>query len=222
MTAEILTLLAVTLELAAVSTVVLLLLATPLAWWLARTRAPWREAAAALTLLPLVLPPTVMGFYLLLSMAPKSPLMAVLGPILGRTTLNFSFEGLVIGSLVYSLPFAVQPLRLAFERLPQEVLEVAAGLGARPFSVFLRIALPLAWSGFLTAGLLVFAHTVGEFGIVMMIGGSIPGETRVVSIGLYELVESGRNDTAHALSAGLAGFSFVVLLVLLRLGRRRD
>lgn len=216
MTNDILAMIAVTLRLAAMTTLLLLALATPLAWWLAHGRARWREAVAALTLLPLILPPTVIGFYLLLLMAPASPVMR----LIGSPSLNFTFAGLVIGSLVYSLPFAVQPLRLAFERVPTELLEAAAGLGARPFAAFTRIALPLSAEGFLTAGLLVFAHTIGEFGVVMMIGGAIPGQTKVVSTGLFEFVESGETAAAHGLSAGLVVLSFVILLALLRLGRR--
>jgi molybdate transport system permease protein len=171
----------VTLTLAAVTTVLLLVIATPLAWWLAKSDAWWREIVAALTSLPLVLPPTVLGFYLLVGLGPASPLMIPLH-WLGIRTLAFTFTGLVIGSLCYSLPFAVQPLRTAFEAVGREQMEAAATMGARPLDRFLTVAAPMARRGFLSAAVLVFAHTVGEFGVVLMIGGGIPGKTEVVSI----------------------------------------
>ena len=209
----------VTLALAAITTALLLALATPLAWWLARGRSWTREVVAALTSLPLVLPPTVLGFYLLVAMGPDSPLMAPLRPF-GVRTLAFTFTGLVIGSLFYSLPFAVQPLRTAFEGVGREVLEAAATLRAGPWDRFRSVALPLARRGFLSAAVLVFAHTVGEFGVVLMIGGAIPGRTEVVSVRIWRLVESLRFGEAHALAAGLALFSFAALLLLALVDRR--
>jgi molybdate transport system permease protein len=208
-----------TLKLAAVTTVLLLVLATPLAWWLARHRSWWKEIIAAAAALPIILPPSVLGFYLLISLAPGSPLMAPLRP-LGIRTLAFTFEGLVIGSMVYSLPFAVQPLRNAFEAMGERPMEVAATLRAAPFDAFVHVALPLARRGFVTAAILVFAHTVGEFGVVLMIGGSIPGKTEVMSVRIYQLVESLQFGEAHKLAAGLLAFSFAVLLAMLLIDRR--
>ncbi len=209
----------VTAALATVTTALLLGLATPLAWWLARGRGWGRELVAALTSLPLVLPPTVLGFYLLVAMGPDSPLMAPLRPF-GVRTLAFTFEGLVIGSVVYSLPFAVQPLRTAFEAVDREALEAAAVLGAPPLDAFLSVAAPLARRGFLTAGVLAFAHTVGEFGVVLMIGGAAPGSTEVLSVRMWRLVESLRFEEAHALAAGLTGFALAALLLLAAVDRR--
>lgn len=209
----------VTVALAALTTVLLLLLATPLAWWLARGRSWTREVVAALTSLPLVLPPTVLGFYLLVAMGPDSPLIAPLRPF-GVRTLAFSFTGLVIGSLFYSLPFAVQPLRTAFEGVGREVLDAAATLRAGPWDRFRSVALPLARRGFASAAVLVFAHTVGEFGVVLMIGGAVPGRTEVVSVRIWRLVESLRFGEAHALAGGLALFSFAALLLLALADRR--
>jgi molybdate transport system permease protein len=200
-----------TLLLAAITTVVLLVLATPLAWWLARSRSWFTEVVAAVAALPIVLPPTVLGFYLLIALGPQSPLMTVLHPF-GVRTLAFTFTGLVIGSAFYSLPFAVQPLRTAFEGIGERPLEAAATLGAGPLDAFTTVALPLARRGFLAAAVLVFAHTIGEFGVVLMIGGGLPGKTEVVSIRIYQLVESLRFREA----AGLA------LLTIERwAGRRR-
>ncbi|PVM83028.1 molybdate ABC transporter permease subunit [Caulobacter endophyticus] len=210
-----------TLKLATVTTVLLLLLATPLAWWLARGRSALKPAVGALVALPIVLPPTVLGFYLLIALGPESPLMALLRP-LGIRTLAFTFEGLVIGSLVYSLPFAVQPLRNAFLAIGDEPLEVAATLGAGKADIFARVALPLALPGYAVAALLAFAHTIGEFGVVMMLGGGIPGETQVLSIEIYRLVESLEWDKAHQLSALLLGFGFLAALTLLLLEKRRS
>ena len=209
----------VTAALAAITTVLLLGLAAPLAWWLARSRSWWKEVIAAVASLPLVLPPTVLGFYLLVALGPASPLMAPLH-VFGVRTLAFTFTGLVIGSLFYSLPFAVQPLRTAFEAIGREPLEAAATLRAPPSDAFLTVALPLARRGFLSAAVLVFAHTVGEFGVVLMIGGAIPGRTEVVSIRIYQLVESLKFGQAHALAGGLALFAFVALLALLLIERR--
>lgn len=210
-----------TLRLAGLTTVLLLILATPLAWWLARRRAWWKEVVAAITTLPIILPPSVLGFYLLIAMAPQSPLMAALHP-LGLRTLAFTFEGLVIGSMVYSLPFAVQPIRNAFEAMGARPMEVAATLRATPLDAFFTVALPLARRGFLTAAILVFAHTIGEFGVVLMIGGAIPGKTEVISVRIYQLVESLQYGEAHKLAAGVVAFSFAALLGLLLIDRRMD
>jgi molybdate transport system permease protein len=208
-----------TFELASVTTVLLLVLATPLAWWLARSRAWWREPVAAVAALPLVLPPTVLGFYLLIALGPASPLMALLHPF-GVRTLAFTFTGLVIGSMVYSLPFAVQPLREAFQAIGPRPLEAAATLRASPLDAFFSVELPLARRGFLVAAILVFAHTVGEFGVVLMIGGAIPGKTEVVSIRVWQLVEQLDYAQAHRLAAMLLGLAFVVMLAVMLLGRR--
>lgn len=208
-----------TIKLAGITTILLLILATPLAWWLARGRSRWKAPIGALIALPLVLPPTVLGFYLLIALGPHSPLMALLHPF-GVRTLAFTFEGLVIGSLVYSLPFAVQPLRNAFIAIGDEPLEAAATLGASPWSAFRRVALPLALPGYAAAAILAFAHTVGEFGVVMMLGGGIPGETQVLSIEIYRLVEALEWDKAHQLSAVLLAFAFLVMLTLLLMERR--
>lgn len=208
-----------TIQLAATTTLILLVLATPLAWWLAQKRDLLRDVIAAITALPIILPPTVLGFYLLIAMGPRSPLMLPLQAF-GIRTLDFTFAGLVIGSVVYSLPFAVQPIRNAFEDAGKRQLEVAATLGAAPFDRFFTVALPLARKGFLTAAILVFAHTVGEFGVVLMIGGAIPGRTQVISTRIYEMVEQMNWPAAHALSGGLVVFAFVVLLALLIIDRR--
>ncbi len=201
------------LRLAAVSTLALLLAGTPLAWWLAHTRSRWRGPVAALTALPLVLPPTVLGFYLLLAFGPEG-LVGRPAAALGLGPLAFSFEGLVIGSVLYSLPFVVQPLRGAFEAVGRRPLEAAATLRAGPVDRFFTVALPMARPGFLTAAVLGFAHTIGEFGVVLMIGGGIPGETRVVSVQLYEHVEALAYGQAHWLAGTLLLFSFLVLLVV--------
>lgn len=208
-----------TLKLAGVTTLVLLVIGTPLAWWLARSRAWWSEAVGAVVALPVVLPPTVLGFYLLIALGPDSPLMAPL-QALGIRTLAFTFTGLVIGSVVYSLPFAVQPLRNAFRAIGQENLDAAATLGASGWETFRRVALPLAAPGYFVAAVLSFAHTVGEFGVVLMIGGGIPGKTDVVSIEIYRLVEALEWEKAHAVSALLVVFGFAVILSLLLLDRR--
>lgn len=202
-----------TLKLASVVTLLLLVVSTPLAWWLARARNRFASVVGALVALPLVLPPTVIGFYLLIAFAPDG----VIGNItqnLGLGTLAFSFWGLVIASMIYSLPFVVQPLQNSFTQLGQRPLEVAATLGAGPLDRFIHIVLPLCRHGFITAAILGFTHTVGEFGVVLMIGGNIPEETKVVSIQIYDHVEALAYDQAHALSLTMLLFSFVVLLVL--------
>jgi molybdate transport system permease protein len=210
---------ALTLRLAGVTTVILLLVATPLAWWLARSRSAWTEIVGAVAALPIVLPPTVLGFYLLIALGPQSPLMAPLQSV-GVRTLAFTFEGLVIGSVVYSLPFAVQPLRNAFRAVGEDQLDAAATLGASGLDAFFRVALPLALPGYVVAAILSFAHTIGEFGVVLMIGGGIPGRTDVVSVELFRLVEALEWDRAHALAALLVAFGFAVILSLLLLDRR--
>ena len=208
-----------TLRLAAISTLVLLLLASPLAWWLARSRSAWRAPVAALTSLPLVLPPTVLGFYLLVTLGPEGPL-GHLTLLLGLGTLPFSFAGLVVGSVVYSLPFAVQPLLHAFQAMGNRPLELAATLRASPLDAFFSVALPLAWPGFVSAAVLSFAHTIGEFGMVLMMGGNIPGQTQVLSTQIYGHVEAMAYSQAHTLAAGMLVFSFAVLLGLNLLQKR--
>ena len=208
-----------TASLAGVTTILLLLIGTPVAWWLARTRVPWREPIAALVALPLVLPPTVIGFYLLIAMGPNGPGGALAG-LWGARTLAFSFGGLVVGSIFYSLPFMVQPIRLAFESIGEDHLEAAATLGASRWQAFWRVAAPLARSGFFTGLILTFAHTVGEFGVVLMIGGNIPGQTKVLSIAIYDLVEHGDWNGAHWVSAGMVIFAFAVVTLTLLLDRR--
>jgi molybdate transport system permease protein len=211
--------LATTAELAFVTTILLIMIATPLAWWLARSHRWWKEIVGAVAALPLVLPPTVIGFYVLIALGPESPLMAPLQPF-GIRTLAFTFSGLIIGSLFYSLPFAVQPLRTAFEAVGDRPLEIAATMGAKPLDRFLTVALPLSRRGFLSASILVFAHTVGEFGVVLMIGGNIPGKTEVLSTRIYQLVESLQFGEAHRIAALLVLFSFLALLALLLVERR--
>jgi molybdate transport system permease protein len=207
------------LQLAAVTTGVLLLLGTPLAWWLARTGSRLRAPIEALVAMPLVLPPTVLGFYLLLALGPDGP-VGGLWHELGGGPLVFSFTGLVIGSVLYSLPFVVQPLQASFESVGRTPLEVASTLGAGPIDRFFSVAVPLARRGFLTAATLGFAHTLGEFGVVLMIGGNIPGRTRVVSIAIYDHVETLSYSEAHVLAAVLLVFSFVVLLSVFVVNRR--
>ncbi|ESQ82627.1 molybdenum ABC transporter permease [Asticcacaulis sp. AC466] len=209
----------VTVCLATITTLCLLIIATPLAWWLSRGRSLVKDIITAIVALPIVLPPTVLGFYLLVAMGPQSPLMTLLHPF-GIRTLNFSFAGLVIGSIVYSLPFAVQPIRNAFEHLGRRPFDVAATLRASPLDTFFSVALPMARKGFLTAALLVFTHTVGEFGVVLMIGGAIPGKTEVVSIRIWQMVEQLDWPNAHRLAGGLLVFAFTVLLSLLIIDRR--
>lgn len=209
-----------TVELASLTTVLLLLIATPLAWWLAGTASRWRAPVSALVTLPLVLPPSVLGFYLLVALGPQGPL-GQLTQALGWGVLSFTFTGLLIGSVIFSLPFAVQPLQHAFEALGPRPLEVAATLRASRLDAFFTVALPQARGGLLTAAILSFAHTVGEFGVVLMIGGNIPGVTRVVSTQIYGHVEAMEYTQAHWLAGGMLLFSFVVLLALAWL-RRSD
>ncbi len=209
-----------TLRLAATATLVLLVLGTPLAWWLASTRSKVKPVVEAVTALPLVLPPTVLGFYLLLMLSPRAPLGAF-WVRMTDTTLTFSFAGLLVASVLYSLPFMVQPLQSAFEGVGTEALEAAATLRARPLDAFVSVVVPQSLRGFLTASVLTFAHTIGEFGVVLMVGGNIPGKTRVISIAIYEHVETLRYGQAHALSAGLLVFAFVVLVLVYSLNRRR-
>lgn len=211
--------LALTLRLAAITTLLLLLLGTPLAWWLAHTRSRWKAPIEALTALPLVLPPTVIGFYLLVLLNPTAPLGAWWVQLTGQT-LTFSFSGLVVASLIYSLPFTVQPLQAAFEIVGRRPLEAAATLRASPLDAFFSVASPLALRGYVTAAVLSFAHTIGEFGVVLMVGGNIPGRTQLISIQIYEQVETLRYEQAHVLSAGLMLFSFAVLLVVYTVNRR--
>jgi molybdate transport system permease protein len=205
--------------LASVTVIVLLLLGTPLAWWLAFTRSRSRAVIEALVALPLVMPPTVLGFYLLILLGPAGPIGRFWVEITG-TTLTFSFSGLVIASVIYSFPFAVQPLQTAFEGIGRSPLEAAATLGASPLDTFVRVASPLALRGYVSAIVLGFAHTLGEFGVVLMVGGNIPGVTKVVSIAIYEQVETLTYSQAHYLSAGLLTFSFVVLLSVYVFNRR--
>ncbi len=208
-----------TLLLAATTTIVLLMLGTPLAWWLANTRSRIKPAIEAITALPLVLPPTVLGFYLLILLSPTAPIGGFWVSVTGES-LTFSFTGLVVASVIYSLPFAVQPLQTAFEAVGRAPLEAAAMLRAGPWDAFRTVAVPLAGRGFLTATVLSFAHTIGEFGVVLMVGGNIPGETKVISIAIYEHVETLNYAAAHWLSGGMLVFSFAVLLLVFALNRR--
>lgn len=209
-----------TLQLAALTTVLLLLFGTPIAWWLAHTRSRLKGPVSALVALPLVLPPTVIGFYLLVAMGPHGP-VGQLTQSLGLGTLPFTFAGLVVGSLFYSLPFVVQPIQNAFEAIGPRPLEVAATLRASPWDCFVSVVLPLARPGFLTAAVLGFAHTLGEFGVVLMIGGNIPDQTRVVSIQIFNHVEAQEYAQAHWLAGGMLLFSFLILLALHWRGRVR-
>lgn len=206
-------------QLASVTVIVLLIIATPLAWWLAFTRSRARAPVEAVVALPLVLPPTVLGFYLLILLGPAGTLGS-LWVTLTDTTLTFSFTGLVVASVLYSFPFAVQPIQSAFEGMGKAPLEAAATLGATPWQTFWRVASPLALRGYISAIVLGFAHTIGEFGVVLMVGGNIPGSTKVVSIAVYEHVETVSYEQAHILSAGLLMFSFLVLLAVFIVNRR--
>lgn len=214
-----LTALWITLRLAALTTLILLLLGTPLAWWLSRTRCRLRPLLEAIVALPLVLPPTVLGFYLLITLGPNGAIGSLLQQFGGRP-LAFTFAGLVVGSVFYSLPFVVQPLQGAFNAIGRRPLEVAATLRATPLDRFVTVVLPLARSGYLTAAVLGFAHTIGEFGVVLMIGGNIPGKTQVLSIAIYDHVESLDYARAHLLSGGLLLLSFLLLLAVYVINRR--
>ena len=208
-----------TLKLATVTTILLLIVGTPIAWWLSQTHSRLKHVAAAVVAMPLVLPPTVLGFYLLVFLGPNGP-GGQLTEALGIGPLPFTFSGLVFASVLYSLPFVVQPLQNAFEALGSRPPEVAATLRASALDRFFHVAVPLARPGFLTAMVLGFAHTIGEFGVVLMIGGNIPGETKVLSVAIYDHVETLQYDQAHILSAGMIGFAFVVLLLLYLLNGR--
>jgi molybdate transport system permease protein len=207
-----------TAQLAALTTLLLLVAGTPVAWWLARTRSRLKPLVAAAVAMPIVLPPTVLGFYLLLLMGPQGPI-GQLTQALGLGRLPFSFAGLVVASVLYSMPFVVQPLQQAFEAIPERTLEAAATLRAGPWDRFFSVVLPLARPGFLTASVLGFAHTVGEFGVVLMIGGNIPGVTRVLSVAIYGHVEALEFESAHRLAAGMVVFAMAVLVALYMLGR---
>ena len=207
------------LELAGVTTVFLLIVATPLSWWLARTQSSLRAPITALVTLPLVLPPSVLGFYILVALGPHGPL-GQLTQSLGWGLLTFTFPGLVVGSIIYSLPFAVQPLQAAFESIGPRPMEVAATLGDKPLDAFFSVVITLARPGFFTAAVLTFAHTIGEFGVVLMIGGNIPGKTQVVSTEIYTFVEAMEYDKAHWLAGGMLVFSFIVLLAVTLFNRR--
>ncbi|MGB5279617.1 MAG: molybdate ABC transporter permease subunit [Gammaproteobacteria bacterium] len=202
-----------TIKLAGLTTLLLLVVGTPIAWWLARSHAWYKQVVASVIAMPLVLPPTVIGFYLLLLMGPNGP-VGQLTQSLGLGVLPFTFGGLLIASVFYSMPFVVQPLQNAFEAIGERPLEVAATLRASSIDTFFSVVVPLARSGFLTAAVLGFAHTVGEFGVVLMIGGNIPGETRVLSVAIYDHVETLDYTQAHMLSSGMIGFAFLVLLTL--------
>lgn len=202
-----------TLELASLTTVLLLLIGTPIAWWLARTRSPFKGLIGAIVALPLVLPPTVLGFYMLVVMGPQGPI-GYLTQLLGIGILPFTFPGLVVASIIYTMPFVVQPVQNAFEAMGERPVEAAATLRAGPWDTFFSVIFPLAKPGFLTAAVLGFAHTVGEFGIVLMIGGNIPDKTRVVSVQIYDHVEAMEYTQAHWLSGGMVFFAFLVLLAL--------
>lgn len=214
-----LTAIGLTLKLASLVTIVLLLIGTPIAWWLANTHSRMKGPISAVVALPIVLPPSVLGFYLLLAMGPNGP-VGQLTAALGLGTLPFSFAGLVIASVFYSLPFVVQPIQNAIESLGKRPLEVAATLRAGPIDTFFTVVLPMARPGFITAAILGFAHTVGEFGVVLMIGGNIPGETRVLSVAIYDYVESLQWAQAHLLAGGMLAFSFIVILTMYLLEKR--
>jgi len=209
----------ITLKLASVSTLILLLLGTPLAWWLSQTRWKLKTILEAIIALPLVLPPTVLGFYLLITLSPNGPVGGIIES-LGGASIAFTFTGLVVGSVIYSMPFVVQPLQNAFSGIGRRPMEVAATLRASPLDRFFSIAVPLARSGFITAVVLGFAHTVGEFGVVLMIGGNIPGETQVLSIAIYDHVEALEYGQAHWLAGGLLLLSFLMLMMVYIFNRR--
>lgn len=211
----------ITLRLCTLTTVILLVLATPLAWWLAHRRSASRTVVQALVALPLVLPPTVLGFYLLIVLGPRGPVGQALEAI-GLPHLAFSFEGILVASVIYSLPFAVQPLMESFRALGTRPVEVAASLGAGPLDRFFTVILPLCRGGFIVAATLTFAHTLGEFGVILMLGGSIPGETQVLSVLIYDYAEAMDYEAAHRLSLGLLVFAFVVLVTVYSLNRRME
>ena len=217
--ADIWTPVSLTLTLATINTLILLVVGTPIAWWLARSRSRYRELAGAIVAMPLVLPPTVLGFYLLIALGPNGPGGWIAG-FWGGRTLAFSFTGLVIGSMLYSLPFLVQPLRNGFATIGDDPLEVASSLGASNWQRFWRVALPLARPGYITGAVMTFAHTVGEFGVVLMIGGNIPGQTKVIAIALYDHVERLQWAEAHVIALGMVIFAFVVIAVTLTIDRR--
>jgi len=219
LTAELWQPIRLTLELAGLTTILLLIVGTPIAWWLAHSRSRFKEVVATIVALPLVLPPTVLGFYLLIALGPDG-LGGLFGGWFGVRTFAFTFEGLVFGSVLYSMPFVVQPIRNAFEAMGPRPMEVAATLRASPIDRFLTVAIPLARPGFLTGAVLGFANTVGEFGVILMVGGGIPGETKVLSIAIYDFVETLRWREAHILSAGMLVFSFAVILAMSMLARR--
>lgn len=202
-----------TLALAILTTLILLVVGTPLAWWLARSKADWKEVVAALVTMPLVMPPTVLGFYLLILLGPDGP-GGALASLWGLKTLAFTFPGLLFGSVLYSMPFVVQPIRIAFEAIGERPFEVAATLRASPWRTFWTVAVPLARPGFLTGAVLGFAHTLGEFGVVLMIGGNIPGKTKVLSVAIFDYVEMGDWRSAHILAACMIIFSFCVVLFM--------
>ncbi|SNY91670.1 molybdate transport system permease protein [Cohaesibacter sp. ES.047] len=208
-----------TLELAVTVTVLLLLIGTPIAWWLARSKCWWKEAVGTVVALPLVLPPTVLGFYLLLALGPNSFLGRSIAAVFGQT-LPFTFAGLVVASIIYSMPFMVQPIRNAFEAIGERPLEVAATLRASPLDRFFTVVLPLARPGLIAGTILSFAHTVGEFGVVLMIGGNIPGETKVLSVAIYDYVETLQWSKAHILAAGMLVFSFLVIFTTTTIEKR--
>ena len=203
----------VTLKLASITTVILILIGTPIAWWLSQTRFKFKVVIEAIIALPLILPPTVLGFYLLMTLGTNGPIGNFLES-LGGSSIAFTFTGLVVGSVIYSLPFVVQPLQNSFGSIGKQPMEVAATLGASKLDRFFTVAVPLARSGFITASVLGFAHTVGEFGVVLMIGGNIPGETGVLSIAIYDHVEAMEYGQAHVLAGGLLVLSFVMLLIV--------
>jgi len=208
-----------TVELAAMTTIILLIVGTPIAWWLARSKAWWKEAVATIVAVPLVLPPTVLGFYLLVVLGPDGP-GGLLAGLWGARTLAFTFGGLVVGSVVYSMPFVVQPIRNSFAAIGDRPLEVAATLRASPCRAFWTVAIPLARPGFLAGAVLGFAHTVGEFGIVLMIGGSIPGKTKVLSVAIFDYVETSQWREANILAGGMALFAFAVILAMTLIEKR--
>ena len=217
--ADIWTPVSLTLMLATINTLILLLFGTPIAWWLARSKSRYRELVGAVVAMPLVLPPTVLGFYLLLALGPNGPGGWIAG-FWGGRTLAFSFTGLVIGSFFYSLPFMVQPLRNGFAAIGNDPLEAAATLGASKRQSFWRVAVPLARPGYISGAVMSFAHTVGEFGVVLMIGGNIPGQTKVVAIALYDYVERLQWGEAHLVALGMVAFAFVVVAITLMIDRR--